>query len=271
MPVVELSRSALAPGLEPVPIHYRRSGNGFPLLFLHGGWGYAIYALDAALPALEPDFSVLIPDRSGYGRSSRLECFALPLHPAAVDETLRFMDALGLERCALWGHSDGAVIAANLALAAPERVAALVLEAIHYDRKKAGSREFFLGLFDPGRLDARSLLALVEDHGEDYWQRVVDMENRAWGTILAGADAPEGDLYGGRLGELRVPTLVLHGSADPRTEPGELEAVRELLPRARFHVIPGAKHSPHSERASAAESARVVREFLLGAREGHRA
>lgn len=264
MPVVELGHSALAPGRTPVPVHYRRSGSGFPLVFLHGGWGYAVYPLDGALPALEPDFSVLIPDRSGYGRSTRLERFTLPLHPAAVDETLRFMDALGLERCALWGHSDGAVIAANLALTAPERVAALVLEAIHYDRRKAGSREFFLGLFDLGRLDARTLLALVEDHGEDYWQRVVDMENRAWAPILAAADSPEGDLYGGRLGDLRAPTLVLHGSLDPRTEPGELEAVRALLPQARFHVIPGAKHSPHSERASAAESAQVVREFLLG-------
>lgn len=263
MPVAELSQSALAPGLAPVRVHYRLHGSGFPLLFLHGGWGYAVYPLDGALGVLEHDFRLLIPDRSGYGRSARLERFALPLHPAAVDETLRFLDALGLERCALWGHSDGAVIAANLALRAPERVSALVLEAIHYDRRKAGSREFFLGLFDPGRLDARTLLALVEDHGEDYWQRVVDMENRAWGTILAAADSPEGDLYGGRLGELRVPTLVLHGSADPRTEPGELEAVRALLPRARFHVIEGAKHSPHSERASAAESARVVREFLL--------
>jgi len=263
MPIVELSQSALAPGLAPVPIHYRRQGTGFPLVFLHGGWGYAVYPLDAALPALERDFTMLMPDRSGFGRSAHLERFTLPLHPAAVDETLRFLDALGLERCALWGHSDGAVIAANLALAAPQRVAALVLEALHFDRHKAGSREFFLGLFDPGRLDARTLLALVEDHGEDYWPQVVEMESRAWGTILAGADSPEGDLYGGRLAELSVPTLVLHGSADPRTEPGELLAVRALLPRARFHVVPGAKHSPHSERGSADESARVIREFLL--------
>ena len=85
----------------------------------------------------------------------------------------------------------------------------------------------------------------------------------SWLDIFENAGDPTHDLYGGRLGELAVPALVVHGGQDPRTEPGELDEVRRLLPRARFYVMPEAKHCPHHERAFAAECGRVVREFLV--------
>ena len=75
-----------------------------------------------------------------------------------------------------------------------------------------------------------------------------------------------GDLYGGRLPELRVPVLVLHGSDDPRTEPGELDAVRRALPAARFHIVAGGGHSPHSEPDTAPECRRAVLDFLQALR-----
>ena len=50
-----------------------------------------------------------------------------------------------------------------------------------------------------------------------------------------GADE---DLYGGRLAQLRVPALVIHGAKDPRTEPGELDALRAQLTSARFAIVP---------------------------------
>ena len=262
MPFIEIARSPLAPDVSPVRIHYRRRGRGFPLVFLHGGWGYGAYPFDRQAPVFEPDFEVLIPDRAGYGQSTHVARFARPLHRAGALETLALLDALGIGRAVLWGHSDGAVIAANLALLAPRRVAAVVLEALHYDRRKAGSRAFFEGMIEPTALDPTLVARLREDHGEDYWWDVVRMEGEAWLDILTNPDDPAGDLYGGRLGELTAPVLVLHGSEDPRTEPGELDAVRRLLPQAVFHVLSGAKHSPHNERAFADECARVVRSFL---------
>jgi len=264
MAFVELESSPLAPGLSPVSIHYHRAGVGAPLLFLHGGWGYAIYPIDLAASALG-DHEVLVPDRSGYGRSPRLTRFARPLHAAAAAETLSFLDALGIQRCALWGHSDGAVIAANVALISPGRVTGVVLESLHHDRRKPRSRDFFLH-FDPASLDDRVAAVLAEDHGEDYWRDVLAMEGRAWAEILAEAESADGDLYGGRLSELSVPTLVIHGAEDPRTEPGELEEVRRLLPRAAFHVLEGARHAPHAEARTAEPCVRLVREFLAGLR-----
>jgi pimeloyl-ACP methyl ester carboxylesterase len=60
---------------------------------------------------------------------------------------------------------------------------------------------------------------------------------------------------------------VIHGARDPRTEPGELEAMRAALigghdGSARFTVLPEGGHSPHSERATADEVTRIALEFL---------
>ncbi|HYQ82314.1 MAG TPA: hypothetical protein VEP68_12465, partial [Anaeromyxobacteraceae bacterium] len=90
--------------------------------------------------------------------------------------------------------------------------------------------------------------AMAEDHGEPRWRQVVGMNSRAWLRIIEEGRRGERDLYQGRLGEVRAPVLLLHGRHDPRTEPGELEAARRDLPRARLELL-DAGHSPHSGRA----------------------
>jgi len=231
-------------------------------VFLHGGWGYGVYPFDRQAPYFLDRFEILIPDRSGYGQSTRVERFALPLHRRGAEETRLLLDALDIRRAVLWGHSDGAVIAALAGILFPDRVAAVVLEAIHFDRRKPGSKGFFEGLREPERTDPRLVEALRADHGDPYWRDVLRMEGEAWLDILAKADDPAHDLYEGRLAELAVPAIVVHGADDPRTEPGELDEVRRRLTRARFNVLPGAKHCPHNERAHAAECGRLVRSFL---------
>jgi pimeloyl-ACP methyl ester carboxylesterase len=69
-------------------------------------------------------------------------------------------------------------------------------------------------------------------------------------------------LYDGRLGEIQVPTLFLHGSLDPRTEPGEMEWVHKELPRAEMKFVGNGKHSPHSEEAAFEECNAIAGEFL---------
>jgi haloalkane dehalogenase len=256
---VEIPDSPLRPGSGATRIYYRETGAGIPLLFLHGGWGYEVYPFDAAAAALDGSFRILIPDRSGYGRSSPISDLPEDFHRRAARETLRFLDALRIERAFVWGHSDGAVIAAMLALAAPERVRGVILEAFHYTGAKQGSHEWMRSvMLAPESAGERSTAALMRDHGEG-WRGVVERNASAW--LAIGRSGPE-DLYGGRLGELDVPALVLHGARDPRTEPGELDAMRRALARAEFRVIEEAGHSPHSELASAEESARVAGEFL---------
>ena len=62
-----------------------------------------------------------------------------------------------------------------------------------------------------------------------------------------------------RIARVRV---VAHGEADPRTEPGELDAVRASLPTAQLALLPGAGHSPHSERSAAEAVTELIARFL---------
>ncbi len=263
MPFVRIA-TPLLPG-PPIEQHYREAGagQGEPLLVLHGGWGYAFYPFDAQIAELGGELRFLMPDRTGYGRSPRIAELPPRFHEAAAIEAEAFLDALGIERCAIWGHSDGAVIAAIAALRRPDRYRAVILEALHVDREKPRSRAFFTMMADdPDGFGPRVTARLAADHGADHWRAVLRCGGRAWLSIAAGAASPDDDFFGGRLGELRVPALVLHGADDPRTEPGELDRVRREVPAATIHVIPGGGHSPHSERATSAAATAAAASFL---------
>jgi pimeloyl-ACP methyl ester carboxylesterase len=286
----QVAASPLAPGVSPVHIHYREFGAGAPLLFLHGGWGYAIYPFDRQIAALSATRRIVIPDRTGYGGSGRIARQEADFHLRAAAETFAVMDALTIVQPVVWGHSDGAVIALLMGLAAPERLAGLIVEAAHVFRQKPRSQAFFETMRDrPDDLGDRVTSVLAREHGEG-WRHLISTNGDAWLRIGAvSAPEPLGekpaatlDLYDGRLARLRVPALVIHGARDPRAEPGELDALRQALdisrqelgherhaavgadgrPHRQFAILAEGGHSPHSERATAGEVTRLAARFL---------
>lgn len=263
MPFIRLTQSPLIPGASPVEIFYREFGQGMPLLFLHGGWGYEIYSFDQQTAEFGERFRILIPDRTGYGRSPRITELPPDFHRAAAAESAAFLDALGIDRCVLWGHSDGAVIAAIMGLDAPDRYAGVMLEAFHYDRLKPHSRDFFTQMVNaPDSFGPRVCSTLVRDHGEDYWRTVMRCGGEVWLEIARAAHMPELEFFGQRLSRMKPPTILIHGGDDPRTEPDELDRVRGELPNTPIHLIAGGGHCPHSERAAVAECNRIAGDFL---------
>jgi pimeloyl-ACP methyl ester carboxylesterase len=248
-------------------VYYRDAGAGHPIVILHGGWGYDIYPFDRQIAALAATHRIVAPDRTGYGESERIECQETDFHHRAAAETFAVIDALGLARPVVWGHSDGAVIALLMGLSDPDRFEGLIVEAAHFFRRKPASREFFDTMMrDPDGLGERVTAVLEREHGAG-WRDLVRTNGDAWRRIANDPSAPAADLYGGRLADLRVPTLVIHGARDPRTEPGELEALRDALTcRAEalrhFVILPEGGHSPHSERVTADEVTRLVATFV---------
>jgi pimeloyl-ACP methyl ester carboxylesterase len=267
MPHLLLPRSPLVPGRSPVRIGYRDSDDGREigrpdvLVVLHGGWGAGIYSFDRQIAALDRH-RVIVPDRTGYGASETIDVQPVDFHQPAAEETLAVLDALGLERASFWGHSDGAVIAFKVALMAPDRVDRIVAEATHFFRRKPRSRGFFESMRDrPEQFGGRVSKALEIDHGS-RWRALLTVNGEAWLHLADSAGDGQADLYDGRLADVRSPVLLVHGEADPRTEPGELDALRGALPHANIAVLPGAFHSPHSERAAADAVTDLVRRFL---------
>jgi pimeloyl-ACP methyl ester carboxylesterase len=262
VPFINLPASALAPGASPVRVHYRDAGTGRPVVILHGGWGYEIYPFERQIAALAASHRVIAPDRTGYGQSGRLDRQETDFHRRAAAETFAVIAALGLERPLVWGHSDGAVIALLMGLTEPGRLSGLIVEATHVFRRKPASRAFFETMMqDPDGLGERVTTVLAREHGSG-WRDLIAANGDAWLRLAADPSAPADDLYGGRLQELRLPVLVIHGARDPRTEPSELDALRVSLPGATFAVLDEGGHSPHSERATADEVTRVAEAFI---------
>jgi pimeloyl-ACP methyl ester carboxylesterase len=264
VPYSSLHSSPLVEGITPVKIYYRDEGEGLPLLFLHGGWGYGIYPFNRQIGALRDEYRMIIPDRGGYGRSTRiLQDLPSDFHYRAATETLSFLDSLDIERAFLWGHSDGAVIAAIIGFTAPDRVSGLILEAFHYYKSKPASREFFETLaYQPETLDAELRERFAWEHGADYWQKLITIHAKAWLQIAAESTGAQDDLYAGRLREITAPTLFIHGRLDPRTEPGELAAVRAQLPQREMQILENGSHSLHSEGVTADLVTRTAGKFL---------
>ncbi len=253
-----IDSSPLLPGTRPIRLHYREGGEGAPLVILHGGWGYDYYPYDDAVAKLDQRF--VIPDRTGYGRAPRIAALPRRFHDAAATETETLLGKLSIDRPVLWGHSDGAVIATLLALRAPDRYRGLIVEAIHLDRVKQRSRGFFLRMADdPDAFGEHVTRKLAAEHGEDYWRTIIRADGVAWLDIAA---TPDQDLFDRRLGELRLPMLVVHGSDDPRTEPGELDRLRREVPAARVELLDRGGHSPHNAPETSALVTTIVAGFI---------
>lgn len=235
VPFADIGSSHLTSGLIPTRIHYREEGGGFPLIFLHGGWGYEIYPFDRQIEAFNKQFRIIIPDRSGYGRSTKIKILPTDFHELAAMEMIGFLDALSIQHALIWGHSDGAVIAAMMALSAPERINGLILEAFHYFKVKPGSERFFSSLAqDPDQLGERISHGLKLEHGEEHWRNVIKMNSEAWLKIAAESKDPSEDLFGGNFKSCRCRPCSFTGHRIRVPNPGRSKLSAKSSGRRRF-------------------------------------
>lgn len=109
-------------------IHYVDEGSGPPLVLIHGLAGQTRVFTHSLLDRLKSEYRVIILDRPGSGYSMRARGASATVN-AQAETIAHFIDALGLERPLIVGHSLGGAIALSLALHHPERVGGLALLA----------------------------------------------------------------------------------------------------------------------------------------------
>jgi pimeloyl-ACP methyl ester carboxylesterase len=109
-------------------VHYRRAGDGPPILLLHQTPASSAELLPMILH-LAPRFTVLAPDMPGYGVSDSLPDAALSMD-ALAGNLAAFMDVLGIDVAGLYGFHTGASLATAFARRHPSRVAVAIAEGL---------------------------------------------------------------------------------------------------------------------------------------------
>ncbi|MEX0407018.1 alpha/beta fold hydrolase [Aquibium sp. LZ166] len=106
-------------------IHYVDQGKGRPILFVHGLGGQLHHFRHPLFSVMGEGYRLVAIDRAGSGYSTRVSSGARI--PEQADLIAKFIDALGLEKPLLVGHSLGGAIALRVALDHPDRISGLAL------------------------------------------------------------------------------------------------------------------------------------------------
>lgn len=127
LPASAQSGYATANGIK---IWYATFGHGAPVILLHGGLANANY-WGLLVRALAPHYRVVVMDSRGHGRSSR---DAQPYgYDLMASDVIALMDHLRINKAAMVGWSDGAIIGLDIALHHPERLSKLFAFAANSD------------------------------------------------------------------------------------------------------------------------------------------
>jgi pimeloyl-ACP methyl ester carboxylesterase len=122
-------KSGYAP-VNGIKIWYATFGHGAPVILLHGGLANSNY-WGKLVPALARHYRVIVMDSRGHGRSSR---DAQPYgYDLMASDVTALMDYLKINKAALVGWSDGAIIGLDIAMHHPERLTKLFAFAANSD------------------------------------------------------------------------------------------------------------------------------------------
>jgi pimeloyl-ACP methyl ester carboxylesterase len=213
------------------------------IVLLHEGLGCVRLWRD--LPAWLAEatgFGVFAYSRLGYGRSARNPA-PWPLDYMRGEATIvlpRVLEAAGIRRFLLVGHSDGASIAViHAAGNGDARLAGLVLIAPHFFPEPVALTAIAEAREDYQSGDLRTKLARYHEHVDDaFWGW-----NRAWLDPEFAAFDLKDD-----LAAVRQPTLVMQGEDDPYGTCAQPETAVRLVPGpVERLMVPAARHAPHLE------------------------
>jgi proline iminopeptidase len=270
--------------IRDVSLYVERIGHGDPLLLMHGGPGLDHVSL-SPFRALADRHTVVLYDHRCNGRSTGAPVTSMTWENLTADaDALR--EELGFERWAVLGHSFGGHVALEYALRYPERLSRLVLLDTAGDARwsqenaaevlagrgfspktVAVARRFYSGRIAPKDF-VRAAIRLLPAY--DHRFSLVRLAREMLGGGWRMKTRPEALTFGGqmmqgwsvmdRLGEIRVPTLVIAGHDDFIFPPESQALLAAGIPNAQLRIIERAGHNPQSERP--AETLAAVADFL---------
>jgi non-heme chloroperoxidase len=235
-------------------VHYAAQGDpdGDPIVFLHG-YTDSWFSFSRLLPLLPTRYRAFAFDQRGHGNSERPDC----CYEVAdlVADAVGFLDAVGVERATVVGHSGGSFTARRVAETHPERVARLVLIGSAVTPLKDVTRELQAAvhtLEDPVPAEfarefqaANVYLPLPEAFFEQAVAESLKLPAQIWKSALDGLlavdDAED-------LGKITAPTLLIWGERDGFFSREEVEGLAAVIPDARLLSYPETGHAVQWER-----------------------
>jgi len=233
-------------------VHYVDAGTGSPVILLHG-LADDIGVWESVIAPLAAKYRVVALDQIGFGRSDK------PLLNYRVSTFVDFLDGflneLKIDHASLVGNSLGGWIAADFALAHPDRVDRLVLcDAAGYAAVvKNMNPRALSALRLASRDDVRYLGPLTfhdkrfyEDVDVAFKQRVTAGDSYTVKQVLESMVRGE-DVLDGRVGAIHRPTLILWGRDDKIIPLNFAERLHKEIAGSRLEVIDNCGHMPHVE------------------------
>jgi len=240
--------------------------DGPPVVLLHGGGiDSALLSWREAIAPLAASYRVWAPDWPGYG-GSPLPADGQVTQSVLLRCLMALLDAWELDRAALVGLSMGGGAALGAALEHPERVSRLALVGSYGLQDKMPLHALSVLIVRMGFLNQTSWTWVRSSRSAVRWALSSIMKNpaaltdalvdemadlirststeRAWTSFQADEAQWQGTrtCYMARLGEVRCPTLIVHGSQDSLAPLRYAQQAAERIPGAQLHVIEGCGH-----------------------------
>jgi len=208
-------------------------GGGNPVLLIHGGlenadtWGNQVAVLAMA-------HEVIIADSRGHGRSTRSDKpFGYQL---MADDYIGLLDYLMIDKVALVGWSDGAIIGLDMAMRHRERLSKLWAYGANFN---IGG---LIPNFDKDPVFSQAIANAGQAYARlsptpDQYGAFVEAISAMWNS--------QPDYTPQQLGLITTPTMIVDGEYDEAIKREHTEELSRLIPNARFLIMPGVSHFGH--------------------------
>jgi 3-oxoadipate enol-lactonase len=242
-----------------IELSYERAGAGPTMLLIMGMIATFDHWDRGFLEDLRRDFDVIIYDHRGVGASSRLERQGRLTIAQLAEDAAGLLDALEVDSAHVLGISMGGMVAQELALggrAGIERIRTLTLGCTHCGgegsapRSEAVTRRLTEGMSSGVR--ERAIRAVWEANvspafaaNEEAYARFLGIGMRrgvSIEVIMAQMRAIAEHDTSARLPQLRLPTLVIHGTLDEMLSVQNARMIAGLIPDSRLEILEGVGH-----------------------------
>ncbi|MDT5269401.1 MAG: eukaryotic-like serine/threonine-protein kinase [Acidobacteriota bacterium] len=220
---------------------------------------------------------LILFDKRGTGLSDRVPIDQLPTLEQRMDDVRAVLEAVGSERAAIIGISEGGPLSALFAATYPERTSALVMIGTYAKRvrdedypwaptwEERGEflREMREHWGGPVGIEERAPSKADDPAFREWWAEYLRMGASPGAAVALTKMNAEIDVRH-VLPTVRVPTFVIHNKGDLCLKVEEGRYVASRIPGARFVELPGSDHLPFFEGQD--EVINEIEEFLTGAR-----